>query len=343
MTGTERTPVPPHARPMARRGRRVDARRRAELASIYDWAAPSLASLSALEPKLLPFLQDAPLHTRHFVMLAVAGFEAQALLPPETLAFALAAQPRRQVLGMLFGQDLGTTRVLQNLPDMTFEMSTYLALAEVLASSARRRALRDLKSVSEGAIMRLSTAQERTISTYRGRLIAAFGEVGLDFVRRGLLALCSGSEESQLLTRLNALENPYRLSHLVGRMVRQLMLPDPPWTGTEIVCPLRSVEDLRRAGMRLENCLNSTDVFFEALSGKRAFYLVDTEPRCAVSLIRHPMLGLWYVDAVASRRNGAPPPSVKRRVLGIFQEAGFASLEATPLVAEFAQLRRDRA
>ena len=247
------------------------------------------------------------------------------------LAGALASGARRQVLQAVSGRDPGSTRALMRLGPDLFEPATYEAVAKVLGDDLRRRAYGDLRTPTDRSILRIAEAPDDVVAAYRGRLIGTFGATGIRFVQDGIARLRPDLTQASIRRSLNALENPSRIEHLFARLIRNLALPEPPWRGTETIRLLRSIPELRAAGVRLENCLGTLPIWTEALSGQRAFYLVEDRELAVVALARHEVFGTWFLHSLAKRRNGAPAADVRARIVAAFAAAGFPYLDGAPI------------
>lgn len=305
--------------------------RLATLRAVYDWAAKPLRELCRLNPPLADFLLEAPPHTRHYIALALAGRGQSAGLDEASLAIALPSSSRRRLLASLWGRDLGSTRILMRLDPNIYEEAIYARLAGILGSAAKRQALADIRQIEDRQIHRIAEASDETIKTYRGRLIGTFGEPGIGFLIDGLLRVRPDLSRQELQAALNRLEKPSRIDRFLSRITRDLPLPPPPWQGTETIRALRSVADLRATGIRLENCLNGLFIWSEALSGQRAFYLVEERELCVVALARHSVFDTWFLHSLAKRRNGIPAPDIRQRIVSVFRDAGFPYFDGAPI------------
>ncbi|MCA0320683.1 MAG: hypothetical protein LCH88_21740 [Proteobacteria bacterium] len=326
-----------HARPCfgARRGlkakQRPRRRRTRDLEPLYGWGAGPLDQLCAMEPGLHRFVAEAPAHTRHYIAMALAGMAKHGHVTEAWLAGSLASSSRREVLQAIWGHDPGSTRALMRLGPDLLEPSTYEALGTVLGDEQRRRAYGDLRVPTERAIVRIADASADVVAAYRGRLIGTFGAAGILFLSEGIARLRPDLSAASIRRSLNALEKPSRIEHLFGRLIRNVQLPEPPWAGTSRIRALTTVPDLRAAGLRLENCLNTLPIWTEALTGKRAFYLVEECEFVIVALARHEVFGTWFVHSLAKRRNGQPSGQVKARIIATFAAAGFPYFDGAPI------------
>jgi hypothetical protein len=301
------------------------------LKPLYGWAAEQLTRLCRIEPGLVGFALDAPSHTRHFIALCLAGMERHGRVTEVWLAGALASRSRREVLREVWAMDPGSTRALMRLDPELLDKATYEALMRVLSDPARRRAYGDVLRPTERAILRLAEAPDDLVAAYRGRLVPTFGAAGILFLVDGIKRLRPDLSPSAIRRSLNTLEKPARIEHLFSRLTRNLPLPDPPWAGTETIRPLRSIPELRVAGIRLENCLGTFAIWSEALSGQRAFYLVEDRELAVVALARHEVFGTWFVHSLAKRRSGEPAWEVKARIISSFAAAGFPYFDGAPI------------
>lgn len=319
------------ARKRQREKPRPRRRRTRDLEPLYGWAAEPLARLCAIEPGLAGVVIDAPSHTRHYVALALAGLARHGQVTEAWLAGSLASSSRREVLHAIWGSDPGSTRTLMRLGPELFELSAYEALAKVLSDELRRRAYGDLRTPTERSIQRIAEAPDHVVAAYRGRLIGTFGAAGILFLSQGIARLRPDLSAASIRRSLNALEKPSKIEHLFGRLVRHLELPKPPWRGTATIKALATVPEIRGAGLRLENCLNSLPIWNEALTGQRAFYLVEERELVVVALARHQVFGVWFVHSLAKRRNGQPSAEVKARIIATFASAGFPYFDGAPI------------
>ncbi|MBL8569553.1 MAG: hypothetical protein JNK84_10755 [Phreatobacter sp.] len=314
-----------------RSARRRSALTLASLQKRYDWAGRPLWQLCQIEPRLADFLRDAPAHTLHYTALALRGMQKRRRVVDAWLATNLASRARRDVLREVWGFDLGSTRALARLGDEPMVVASYDALAIVLADPGRRRAFGDLPRPTDLVILRIADAPDAVIASTRGRLIGRFGAAGVTFLADGIARIRPDLSHEAIQRALNALEKPAKIDNLLTRLSRDLVLPDPPWIGTGTITPLRTVRELRAAGLRLENCLNSLAIWSEALGGQRAFYLVEERELCIVALGRHEVFGTWFVHSLAKRRNGMPARDVKRRIVEAFAAAGLPYFDGAPI------------
>lgn len=264
---------------------------------------------------------------------ALTGIATHGRVTEALLAGSLASHSRRELLKAIWGTDLGSTRALMRLGPDLFEPSAYEALAKVLSDDDRRRAYGDLRSITERAIRRVAEAPFDVVTAFAGRLIGTFGAPGLLFLQDGIGRLRPDLTVASIRRSLNALENPTRIEHLFGRFVRNMALPAPPWAGARSIRPLTTVPELRAAGLRLENCLNTLPIWTEALTGQRAFYLFEERELVVVALARHTAFGTWFVHSLAKRRNGSPSPDVLTRIIAAFAAAGFPYFDGAPIGA----------
>jgi hypothetical protein len=320
--GARRLPKAKH-RPRRRRAR--------DLEPLYGWAAGPLDRLCVMEPGLNRFVAEAPAHTRHYIAMALAGMAKHGRVTEAWLAGSLASSSRREVLKAIWGDDPGSTHALMRLDPDLLEPSTYAALALVLSDEQRRRAYGDLRVPTARAIVRVAEAAADMVTSYRGRLIGTFGADGIQFLQNGIVRLRPDLSTASIRRSLNSLDNPSRIEHLFGRLIRNMQLPEPPWPGTAKIRALATVPDLRAAGLRLENCLNTLPIWTEALTGKRAFYFVEERELVIVALARHEVFGTWFVHSLAKRRNGQPSREVKARIIATFAAAGFPYFDGAPI------------
>jgi hypothetical protein len=304
-----------------------------DLEPLYGWAAEPLGRLCSHEPGLAGFVVEAPAHTRHYIAMALTGMATHGRVTEAWLAGSLASHSRHEVLKAIWGIDVGSTRTLMRLGPDLFEPSTYEALAKVLSDDDRRRAYGDLRSITEDAIRRVGQAPSDVVAAFAGRLIGTFGGPGLLFLQDGIGRLRPDLTPASIRRSLNALENPARIENLFGRLIRNMTLPAPPWAGAKPIRPLTTVPELRAAGLRVENCLNTLPIWTEALTGQRAFYLVEERELVVVALARHTAFGTWFVHSLAKRRNGSPSPDVLTRIIAAFAAAGFPYFDGAPIGA----------
>jgi hypothetical protein len=98
--------------------------------------------------------------------------------------------------------------------------------------------------------------------------------------------------DRELAASLQSVTEPAQLPLWFERWLNRAPLPNPPWRGTKDLRPLRSGKDLRRAALRLKNCLH--DQVIAAAAGKRVFYLWRGPPPAIVALEPDPFLG-WVI------------------------------------------------
>lgn len=302
----------------------------------YGWAARPIRQLLRLNPDLSSFMREPSPQTLHYVALCLIGIERPATShrQPVTLrdlSESIASQPRRALLNDIHGADLGPTKSLARLGPTLLERDAYDLLAAILRDPLRRAAWRDADANCTLRLRQLATATTDDLQTFRGQLIAHYGGAGLRFILDGFQTLRPDLPRDDLIRRINALEVPTKMDKLAARLARNLDLPAHPWDGNGWIKPLRSTEALSQTGIRLNNCLASYFLWTEAMTGDRAFYLIEGQELCVVALARHRLFGTWFVHSLARRANQPPSPATKSLIIDAFAEAGFPYFDGAPI------------
>jgi hypothetical protein len=126
-------------------------RPRSVSAHAYRWVYPAVDHMVRYRPALAPdFLQaDAP--TKHFVALAVRGWEVhqgRSERGLERLATVIFSQSRSLVLEELWGNSFGRLNVLSRLPGGVLLRRHYDQLVVILLDPQRRSLLQQCPTIS---------------------------------------------------------------------------------------------------------------------------------------------------------------------------------------------------
>ncbi len=294
----------------------------------YGWAQQMVFALCRFNPANIAFLAGAPDQTRHYVCLCLAALHARPDTAPtlKELADRIASEARRTVLAELWGHDLGSLKVLRQLSSVVFDEEQYVQLAELLIDPVRRQVLSDAGKIYPGILNNIARMSDTHRDTYTNRLISRIGGTTLAFFESGIKILRSDLTIPEIRTRLNAVKNSSELDDLITRLVKDNALPAAPWAGTDSITPISTVASLKATGLRMKNCLATSEKWFEALSGQHVFYYCDGDEPCIVSLQRHSLFGLWFVSSLKGKDNRTPSTRRKEELAAIFAKAGYPTV-----------------
>jgi hypothetical protein len=292
----------------------------------YRWAHPAIEQMVCYRPPAaLDFLQ-ADSTTKHFVALAVRGWEthqnrSERML--QRLAGDIFSRPRPTVLAELWGTGFGKLTFLKRLPGRVLPRRQYDELIRTLLDPQQRQLLRDCSKISSGELAIIAHYNEPILAAASLRKVSKIGADLFDYVLAVLRQHRPDLDDIGLVAVLRDLGRTESLSAWLRRVLRHAGLPLPPWDGTETISPLRTVAEIHVTGVELRNCLFDDDRSISAVLGQCCYYRVSGRYGPAVvSVAFDPLLGGWRVESYRGAANAPLKPAAERHILEAFAAVG---------------------
>jgi hypothetical protein len=291
----------------------------------YRWAWPVIERMIRGQPGIAVDLLRADTATKHFVALAVRGWELRqdgcerAL---RQMSEDLFSRPRSAVLAVVWGVGLGKLGFLKRLPGRVLPRRHYDHLVAAWSDPARRKLISQCARISPREIETIALF-DQPLEAASARAIGKIGAELFDYVMAVIRRHRPDLDDISLAAALRELKRAEDLADWLRNVLRLADLPPPPWPGTETIIPLRSVAEIGATGLEFRNCLAGEDWWLAAVLGQRCFYRVSGRDGPAiVSVAFDPLLGAWRVESYRGPANAVLKPAIERRTLKVFAAAG---------------------
>jgi len=292
----------------------------------YRWAHPAIEQMVRhLPTAALDFLQ-ADATTRHYVALAVRGWEAHQGRSERVLrqlAEDIFSRPRPIVLAEIWGTGFGKLSFLKRLPGRVLPRRQYDELVRTLLDPQLRQLLHECPKISTEELAIIAHFDEPILAAASMRMVSKIGKAVFEYVLAVLRRHRPDLDDVGLVALLRELGRASDLSAWLRRALRHAGLPLPPWAGTETITPLRTVTEIHAAGVELRNCLFDDDRSLSAVLGQCYYYRVyGRYGPAVVSIAFDPLLGGWRIESYRGRANAPLKPAAQRYLLEAFAAAG---------------------
>jgi hypothetical protein len=292
----------------------------------YRWAHPAIEQIVCYRPSAaLDFLQ-ADSTTKHFVALAVRGWEthqdrSERML--QRLAGDIFSRPRPTVLAELWGTGFGKLSFLKRLPGRVLPRRHYDELVRTLLDPQLRQLLHECSKISPEDLAIIAHYNQPILAAASLRKVSKIGADLFDYVLAVLRRHRPDLDDIGVVAVLRELGRTESLSAWLRRVLRHAGLPLPPWDGIETIRPLRTVEEIHVTGVELRNCLFDDDRSLSAVLGQCCYYRVSGRYGPAVvSVAFDALLGAWLIEAYRGLANAPIKPAAQRHILEAFAGAG---------------------
>jgi hypothetical protein len=291
----------------------------------YRWACPVVERMIRHRPPIAADLLQADAATKHFVALAIRGWELhqggceQAL---RQLSDDLFSRPRPAVLAKIWGVGLGKLGFLKRLPGRVLPRRYYDHLVAAWSDPRGRRLLSQCARISPGEIEAIALF-DQPLQAASARAIGKIGAELSDYVMAVIRRHRPDLDDAGLAAALHELKRAEDLADWLRNVLRHAELPPPPWAGTETIVPLRTVAAIDATGLEFRNCLRGEDWWISAVLGQRCFFRVGGRDGPAiVSIAFDPLLAGWRIETYRGPANALLKPSTERRLLEAFAAEG---------------------
>ncbi len=291
----------------------------------YRWACPMVERMMRHRPAIAADLLQADAATKHFVALAIRGWElrqGRCERALQQLSEDLFSRPRPAVLAEVWGVRLGKLGFLRRLPRRVLSRHHYEHLVTAWCDPHRRQLLSQCARISRGEIEAIASV-DQPLNNASVRFAAKIGAELSDYVLAVVRRHRPDFDNISLAAALRELKRAEKLAGWLHTVLGHAGLPPPPWPGTEMIVPLRTVAEIRATGREFRNCLAGEDWWLSAVLGQRCFYRIggSIDP-AIVSVAFDPLLGAWRIESYRGPANRALKRGVERRLLAAFAAAG---------------------
>jgi hypothetical protein len=292
----------------------------------YRWAHPAIEQMVRQRPSAaLDFLQ-ADAATKHFVALAVRGWETHQGRSERVLrqlAGAIFSRPRPVVLAELWGTGLGKLGILKRLPGRVLSRRQYDELVRTLLDPKLRQLLHECSKILREELSVIAHFNEPILAAASLRKVSKIGTELFGYVIAVLQRHRPDLDDIGLVAVLRELGQTDGLSVWLREVLRHADLPPPPWDGTEAIAPLRTVAEIHATGIALRKCLFDDERSLPAVLGQCCYYRVSG--RCGpavVSVAFDALLGAWRIESYRGAANARLKPAAERHILAAFAAVG---------------------
>jgi hypothetical protein len=240
----------------------------------YRWACPMVERMIRNRPVIAVDLLQADAATKHFVALAIRGWElhqGRRESALQQLSENIFSRPRPTVLAAIWGVGLGKLGFLKRLPGRVLPRSYYDHLVAAWSDPARRRLLSQCARISPGEI-EAAALVDQPLPAASARAIGKIGAELFDYVMAVIRRHRLDLDNMGLAAALRDLKRAEDLADWLRNVLGNADLPPPPWPGTETIVPLRTVAEISAIGLEFRNCLAGEDWWLSAVLGQRGFY-----------------------------------------------------------------------
>ena len=292
----------------------------------YRWAYPTIDQMVRHRPAAaLDFLQ-ADATTKHFVALAIRGWEAHQGRSERVLhqlAAEIFSRPRPTVLAELWGTGFGKLSFLKRLPGRVLQRRQYDELVRTLLDPQQRQLLHECAKISPEELAIIAHFKEPIVAAASLRKISKIGTELFDYVLAVIRRHRPDLDDMGLVTVLREFGRTEGLSNWLRKLLRRADLPPPPWDGTETIKPLRSVAEIQSTGVELRNCLFDDDRSLLAVLGQCYYYRVyGRYGPGVVSIAFDSLIGAWRIESYRGPANAPLKPAAEHHILGAFAAVG---------------------
>jgi hypothetical protein len=296
------------------------------LTNAYHWAHPAIDQMMRHHPAAAIDFLRADAASKHFVALAIRGWEtrhgrSEPVL--QQLAGEIFSRPRPVVLAELWRMGFGKLNFLKRLPGRVLLRRQYDQLVAIVGDPQRRHLLHQCPTISPVELDIIAHFDQPTLSSASVRKIAKIGVELFDYMIAVVRQHRPDLDDTGLLTALRELSRGEDISIWLRRVLRHADLPLPPWNGMETITPLRTVAEIQLTGVEMRNCLFDDDRSLAAILGECCYYTVSGRYGPAVvAVVFDALLGAWRIESYRGPANAKVTPAAAKYIVAAFAEAG---------------------
>jgi hypothetical protein len=292
----------------------------------YRWAHPAIEQMVRYRPPAAVDFLRADTATKHFIALAVRGWEAHQDRSERVLwrlSADIFSRPRPVVLAELWGIGFGKLNFLKRLPGRVLTRRQYDELVTALLDPRQRHLLHQCLRISPKELAMIVHFDEPILAAASLPAVSKIGAELFDYVIAVVRRHRPDLDDVGLVTALRELGRADGLSAWLRMVLRHAALPSPPWDGTETIVPLRTVAEIHAIGVEFRNCLFDDDRSLSAVLGQCCYYRVSGRYGPAVvSVAFDALLGAWRIDSYRGPANAPLKPAVERHIREAFAAVG---------------------
>jgi hypothetical protein len=298
----------------------------------YGWAQPTVRSLCEARRRNIALCFSLDKSTRFYLLLCIRGWERRGSPDFEAFAADIAVKPRRAFLRKQWDIDLGSTNLLSRCSGRAWSRLNLDRLAKALGSPTLRAFLARQPTLSRKLVSFVVESGDEGFSVAHLDAFSRHGPAETQYVIQGLQRQNPLLAERDILGALKRISHEFDAGEFVHRLLIDVPLPPPIWSGTPHIWPLRTMRAIKQTGQLFGNCLVETEFGLWALAGTTTIYVGDIkgEPFCA-SVTRDRVFKGWRLTEVKGLRNRPLRGAVRRDILSVFEGAGFPYLPKFPL------------
>jgi hypothetical protein len=214
----------------------------------------------------------------------------------------------------------GIIRCLGALPQRVAPAATYLLLLRLLDERAASQVLWHSTKITSNLLHlldRLDPPLRRTkFVSFVGTLR---GADGVDCLIALLTRHCPNVNRQDLLESLALVETTQSLERWFTRWLMHAPLPEPPWEGTSLLRPLRTIKEIEAVAEQFDNCL--VRKVTQVLNHDSYYYEWVGRRGGAIAEITRSLLG-WTVKEIKGPSNATVPARTFNKIIVTFAEAG---------------------
>jgi hypothetical protein len=281
----------------------------------YRWAHPVIEQMVRYRPAAaLDFLQ-ADAATKHFVALAVRGWEAHQDRSERVLrqlSGEIFSRLRPIVLAELWDVGFGKLGFLKRLPGRVLTRRQYDELVTALLDPRQRHLLHQCSKISPEELAMITHFDEPILAAASLPAVSKIGAELFDYVIVVVRRHRPDLDDIGLVTILRELGRADGLSAWLRKVLRHTDLPPPPWDGTETIAPLRTVAEIHATGAELRNCLFGDDQSLSAVLGSATITgsaVVMAQPSFPLPMTRCSVPGASTPTGGRPMRTSSPLPN----------------------------------
>jgi hypothetical protein len=292
----------------------------------YRWARPTVEQMVRYRPAVAVDFLRADSTTKHFVALAVRGWEAHQGRSERVLwqlSGDIFSRPRPVVLADLWGVGFGKLSFLKRLPGRILPRRQYDQLVTSLLDPQLRGLLYQCSKISPGELAIIAHFNEPILAAASLRAVSKIGAELFDYVVAVVRRHRPDLDDIGVVTVLRELARADGLSTWLRMVLRHADLSPPPWDGTETIAPLRTVAEIHATGVEFRNCLFDDDRSIAAVLGQCCYYRVSgCYGPAVVSVAFDALLGAWRIDSYRGPANAPLKPAAERHIRETFAAVG---------------------
>lgn len=298
------------------------------LLSRFGWCAAEVNELAAGSRRFQQSLLELTARRFHLIGLSLALLRHVSTDPNiegSELGELLASASAKEVIARIHGRTpKGILSALGKLPDRVLRPGAYVDLINLLEEPRAAKVLFHADSINAntiGLLTRLDPALRRP------RLIALLrvprASSTVEFLIEAILRIRSDVPRQAVLVSLGSVGTAEGLEKWFCGWIEKAEFPTPPWSGNEIIVPLRTIREMRQTARLMRNCLQAKVV--SVISGATYYYLRHADRPAVIELVNDRLAG-WVVSDMKGMQNERLSTGLTSRIRDEFKAGGIGSM-----------------